>query len=95
MKETIKTTVELPRELYRRVKAKSAIEGLHVREVTIALYEKWLGEIESNNGTKEQSWWLDELMDLTIHEPPSGETAREIISIDRDRLKGSIGDDNG
>ena len=40
----MKTTMNLPDDLYRRVKAKSALEGKAVREVTIELYRAWLGD---------------------------------------------------
>lgn len=47
----MKATLEIPDELYRNVKARSALEGRPVRAVAIELFEKWLtGEIES--GTK-------------------------------------------
>lgn len=38
----MKATIEIPDELYRQVKAKSALEGRAIREVTIALYQVWL-----------------------------------------------------
>lgn len=37
----MKTTIDLPDELYRRVKAKSALEGKTVREVATALFQQW------------------------------------------------------
>ncbi|MBU6365454.1 MAG: hypothetical protein KJT01_04535 [Gemmatimonadetes bacterium] len=37
----MKTTIELPDELYRRVKAKSALEGKTVREVATSLFQQW------------------------------------------------------
>ena len=40
----MKATIEVPDELYRRVKAKSAIEGQPVREVVMRLFQGWLGE---------------------------------------------------
>jgi len=44
----MKATLEIPDELYRNVKARSALEGRPVRAVAIELFEKWLtGEIES------------------------------------------------
>ena len=43
----MKVTIDIPEELYRRVKARSALEGRTVREVTTDLYGEWLagGEI--------------------------------------------------
>ena len=43
----MKATIEIPDELYRRVKAKSAMEGLAVREVAVSLFSTWIGETPS------------------------------------------------
>jgi len=40
----MKATIEIPDELYRKVKAKSALEGRPVREVAIELFRNWIGE---------------------------------------------------
>ena len=40
----MKVTIEIPDESYRRVKAKSALEGRSVRAVAIELFERWLEE---------------------------------------------------
>jgi hypothetical protein len=40
----MKTTFEIPDELYRKVKAKSALEGRSVRMVAMELFRNWLGE---------------------------------------------------
>lgn len=40
-------TIEVPDELYREVKARSALEGRTVREVTVSLYNDWLGRTEA------------------------------------------------
>jgi hypothetical protein len=37
----MKATIEIPDELYRRVKARSALEGLTVREVAVTLFRTW------------------------------------------------------
>ena len=43
----MKATLEIPDELYRKVKARSALEGRPVRAVAAELFEKWLsGEFE-------------------------------------------------
>jgi len=42
----MKATIEIPDVLYRRVKAKSAIEGQPVREVVMQLFGAWLGETD-------------------------------------------------
>jgi hypothetical protein len=40
----MKATVDVPDGLYRRVKARSALEGRSVRDVTVQLFERWLAE---------------------------------------------------
>lgn len=86
MKTTVKTTIELPDELYRQVKAKSALQGLHVREVTIALYQQWLTQPQSSSDIKNDTQWLDKLISLTTPAPKDGPTARAIVKDDRSRL---------
>ena len=43
----MKATIDIPDDLYRRVKAKSALEGLAVREVAVTLFSTWIGETPS------------------------------------------------
>ncbi len=38
----MKTTLDVPDDLYRAVKSRSALEGLTVRSVTLMLYGDWL-----------------------------------------------------
>jgi hypothetical protein len=40
----MKATIDLPDHLYRRVKAKSALEGRSIRSVALDLFRRWLGE---------------------------------------------------
>jgi hypothetical protein len=40
----MKATIDVPDGLYRRVKARSALEGRSVRDVTVVLFERWLAE---------------------------------------------------
>lgn len=37
----MKATIDIPDELYRRVKAKSALEGRTVRAVAVELFQRW------------------------------------------------------
>jgi hypothetical protein len=39
----MKATVDIPDELYRQVKAKSALEGRPVREVVVELFQGYVG----------------------------------------------------
>lgn len=38
----MKATLDIPDELYRRVKARSAMEGRPVRSVAVQLFQNWL-----------------------------------------------------
>ncbi|MFA5044154.1 MAG: hypothetical protein WC381_08130 [Kiritimatiellia bacterium] len=40
----MKATIDIPDDLYRRVKAKSAMQGQPVREVAVTLFQGWIGE---------------------------------------------------
>lgn len=40
----MKATLDIPDDLYRRVKARSAMEGRPVRSVAVQLFENWLKE---------------------------------------------------
>ena len=44
---SMKATIDIPDQLYRQVKAKSAMEGRAVREVAIRLFQGWV-EQEDN-----------------------------------------------
>ncbi|MEO7294600.1 MAG: hypothetical protein ABIZ57_00530 [Candidatus Limnocylindria bacterium] len=46
----MKATIDVPDALYRQVKALAALEGRTVREVTIELYETWLGDRAPERG---------------------------------------------
>jgi len=56
----MKTTIEVPDDLYRAVKSRSAADGLSVRGITILLYGDWLSRpgwvpspsVESTTETK-------------------------------------------
>ena len=65
----MKTSLDLPDDLYRRVKSKSALEGRAVREVATALFTAWVdgrlpavdadapaGEVGSGAPTASQQW---------------------------------------
>ncbi len=47
----MKTTLDVPDDLYRAVKSRSAIEGLTVRSVTLMLYGDWLAKPYQNSAT--------------------------------------------
>ena len=41
----MKATIDIPDDLYRRVKAKSALQGRPVRAVAIELFQDWLNDV--------------------------------------------------
>ncbi len=82
----MKATIDVPDELYRRVKAKSALEGRTVREVTIELYRRWLGQ--EGGAERSPSDWLENwvrLGDESLRDAPDAPTARDILEADRNR----------
>lgn len=40
----MKVTIEIPDDLYRKVKARSALEGRSVRAAAVELFQRWLKE---------------------------------------------------
>jgi hypothetical protein len=84
----MKATIEIPDDLYRRVKAKSALQGRAVREVTIELYRRWLVEEGGGGGERSPDEWLEHwfrLGDELLRDVPAGPSAREVLEEDRDR----------
>lgn len=86
----MKVTTNIPDDLYRQVKARSAMLGLAVREVTIELYQRWLQEPPiATPPAPSAEQWLDqwtELGDTTLRDAPDRPTATEILAADRGRL---------
>jgi hypothetical protein len=86
----MKATIEIPDELYRQVKAKSALEGRAIREVTIELYQVWLAQEQTQETPISPEQWVEEWLRLgeeTLRSAPPGLTAREILEQDRNRLE--------
>ena len=84
----MKATIDIPDQLYRQVKARAALEGRAVREVTIELYTEWLGEggPGSESGATAMDTWLERWAELgrqvraaSVDERP----ASEIITAER------------
>ena len=85
----MKATIEIPDDLYRKVKAKSALLGKPVREVTEELYRRWLGEEDKESQNSPEVWldsWLA-AVDQAMEADPPGPSAREILKNDRSRLE--------
>ncbi len=90
----MKATIDLPADLYRQVKARAALEGRAVREVTIELYGWWLAGASSSAPVQAPEQWLEEwlaLADEVVH-GPADQTAREHLEAGRGRLEGHDAD---
>ena len=86
----VKATIDIPDDLYRRVKARSALLGRTVREVSIELYQRWLGETPGPGAGRSAAEWLDEWVALgqSVGEKNAGgPTASDIVASDRKRLE--------
>jgi plasmid stability protein len=56
----MKTTLDLPDDLYRQVKSKAATDGRSVRDVTIELFRLWLAGSVGTTKAADAAVWLDE-----------------------------------
>lgn len=91
----MKATIDVPDDIYRRVKARSAMEGRSVRDVTVELFERWIAEApglgdaagESDRPTAATAWlrrW-EAIGDKIAKSAPGTRTTREILVADRSR----------
>ncbi len=88
----MKATIEIPDALYRQIKARSALDGRSVREVTIEAYRHWLAEApapygttETDEQTKADAWlsaW-EALMDQVEASAGDDRSTSEILIADR------------
>ena len=86
----MKATIDIPDDLYRRVKAKSALQGRAIREVTVELYQTWLLEELVLPAASSPEAWLEEWIKLgeeSMKDAPPGPSARELLERDRNRLE--------
>ncbi len=84
----MKTTIDIPDELYRRVKARSALLGKRIRDVTIELYSRWLEEEEGLTYTERPQQWLHDWVRIgeeNLRDSSPRPTATEILEEDRSR----------
>ncbi len=89
----MKATIELPDDLYRRVKAKSALLGRPVRAISEELFRRWLDEGSGASRVTPDhpaERWLEDwflLSDAAFAQASPGSTAREMLEQDRNRLE--------
>lgn len=55
MLKFMKATIDIPDDLYRKVKAKSALESRPAREVAIELSRNWIGESPAHAADQSRS----------------------------------------
>lgn len=53
----MKATIDVPDDLYRRVKARSALEGRSVRDVALDLFRGWLGDEKRTQAELHEALW--------------------------------------
>lgn len=86
----MKVTIDVPDELYYRVKAQAALKARTVREVSVELYRRWLGDLPPEQPTVSSVEWVQQWVELgtevTGSLPASG-SARDELRADRDRLE--------
>jgi hypothetical protein len=84
----MKTTMDLPDALYKKVKSRAAAQGRTVREVTVELYQRWLKEARDEEPFDRKKW-LEEwfaLADEISKDLIPGPGAVELVREGRDRL---------
>lgn len=85
----MKVTIDVPDDLYLRVKAQAALRARTVREVSIELYQRWVGDLPPEATTATPVEWVDRWIALgtqvTAPLAPTG-TARDELHPDRGRL---------
>ena len=86
----MKATIDVPDPLYRQVKARSAMSGRSVRDVTIELYRRWLTETADpeteTRGPSASGTWLARWQALGTEIASSAtdeRTTREVLQEDR------------
>lgn len=82
----MKATLELPDDLYRRIKARSAMEGRPVRSVAVELFQKWLDAPAEPTAGVQDNVDLEASPWLAITRP----YVRKDISHDMESIRASI-----
>lgn len=84
----MKITTDLPEELYRQVKAKAAMEGRAVREVTEALYRAYVDAPAGVDRAAAGAAWVARWTTVAdaLPMPTDGPTTGEILQANRNRL---------
>lgn len=85
----MKATLDIPDDIYRRVKARSALEGRPLRSVAVELFQNWL-----NGSLQTASPTTDELTQTDLDAAPWLAIARRYVrpgmSHDMDDIRAAI-----
>jgi len=88
----MKATIEIPDALYRQIKARSALDGRSIRDVTIEAYRRWLAEAPAPYGTADdepasaaETWLVawEALGSDVLEAATDRRSTREILLADR------------
>ena len=84
--------MDIPDELYRQVKAKSALEGRCVREVAVTLFDSWVREksqaVTAQPETPAEPAWFGALHNYASHADGQHGMDQVRESIARNRKRG-------
>lgn len=86
----MKATIEIPDELYRLVKAKSALKGRTVREVTVELYQRYVGQEDAPTAEAVSAGSLPEGQAMPSWFGALGKTARAVTRHEMSAIRESI-----
>ena len=70
----MKATLEIPDDLYRRVKARSTMEGRPMRSVAVQLFQNWLDALPAPEGQP-----TPPRLPLPSSRPPRGSRSLSLI----------------
>jgi hypothetical protein len=86
----MKATLDIPDDLYRSVKARTALDGNLIRTVAIELFQNWLQSHNQNNTTNQPSPLSNSEAEKYPWLAISRKYVRPSISSDLDDIKKSI-----
>jgi hypothetical protein len=86
----MKVTIDVPDDLYLRVKAQAALRARTVRDVSVELFRRWLGDLPPDAPEVSTTDWVREWVAMGAQATaarPTTTTARDELEADRKRLE--------
>jgi len=86
----MKVTIDVPDDLYLRVKAQAALRARTVREVSVELYRRWLGDLPPEGLEASAADWVREWVAMGAQataQRSAPTTVRDELEADRNRLE--------